>query len=275
MTGNTPSKIAKREKNKAKRYSLRQIGLGLLIARKSSLLLHCTAYPSNLHDSKLFEPVMDEMFDIVCKLHWTKERLTVVIDKGMNAESNYSWIDDHARIHFVTTYSTYFAQELAATPLDHFEPPDIPRNRLLIEDEKSEECLLAYRTSGVYWGKERTVVVTHNPATARKKGYTFSSKLETIRQELLSMQTKVRDQLPQWRKANTIKERYLALCGRLHMPAELFELTSSESKNGLTMNFRKNAYLVSRRQVPFEKNITITDNTDWTTEDIVQASLER
>ena len=54
---------------------------------------------------------MDEMFGIVCGLHKTKERLTVVIDKGMNSEGNFAWIDDHARIHFVTTYSTYFAQE--------------------------------------------------------------------------------------------------------------------------------------------------------------------
>jgi transposase len=275
MAGNTPSEIAKRGKSKAGRHSLRQIGLGLLIARESRLPLHYTVYPGNLHDSKLFESVMDEMFGVVCGLHQTKERLTVIIDKGMNAENNYSWIDDHSRIHFVTTYSTYFAKELAATSLDRFEPPDIPRNRLLIADDKSEECLLAHRTSGLYWGKERTVVVTYNPATARKKEYTFSSKLETIRQELLSMRTKVRDKLPHWRNADTIKERYLALCERLHMPTELYELTFTESESGLVMSFRKDAYLVSRRQSLFGKNIIITDNTDWTTEDIVQASLER
>lgn len=275
MAGDTPSEIAKRGKNKAGRHNLRQIGLGLLIARASKLPLHYTVYPGNLHDSKLFESVMDEMFGIVCGLHQTKERLTVVIDKGMNAEENYAWIDNHTQIHFITTYSTYFAQELAATPLDRFEPPDIPGNRYLIENDQSEECLLAYRTAGAYWGKQRTVVVTYNPATARKKGYTFSSKLETLRQELLSMRTKVRDQQPQWRNANTIKERYLGLCERLHMPTELYELTFTEAQDGLKMSFRKDAYLVSRKQSLFGKNIIITDNTDWTTEDIVQASLDR
>jgi transposase len=275
MAGDTASEIAKRGKNKAGRHNLRQIGLGLLIARGSKLPLHYTVYPGNLHDSKLFEAVMDEMFGIVCGLHQTKERLTVVIDKGMNAEENYTWIDNHTQIHFITTYSTYFAQELAATSLDRFEPPDIPSNRDLIENDKSEDCLLAYRTGGEYWGKQRTVVVTYNPAMARKRDYTFSSKLETIRQELLSMRIKVRDKQAHWRNANTIKERYLGLCERLHMPAELYKLTFAESKDGLNMSFRKNAYLVSRRQSLFGKNIIITDNTDWTTEDIVQANLER
>jgi hypothetical protein len=55
------------------------------------------------------------MFGVVCGLNTTKERLTVVMDKGMNADGHYAWIDEHARIHFITTYSTYFAQELAAT----------------------------------------------------------------------------------------------------------------------------------------------------------------
>jgi transposase len=79
--------------------------------------LHYSVYPGNIHDSKHFEAIMDEMLGIVCGLNTTKVRLTVVIDKGMNADDNYTWIDDHARMHFITTYSTYFSQELAATPL--------------------------------------------------------------------------------------------------------------------------------------------------------------
>lgn len=35
-----------------------------------------------------FEAVMDEMFVIVYGLHKSKERLTVVIDKGMNTEGD-------------------------------------------------------------------------------------------------------------------------------------------------------------------------------------------
>ena len=275
LASDTESNLARRGKSKDGRHHLRQIGLGLLVARDSKLPLYYSAYPGNVHDSKQFEAIMDEMFGIVCGLYKTKERLTVVIDKGMNSEANHAWIDDHARIHFVTTYSTYFAQELATIVLDRFEPVDIAKNKKLVEDGKREDLILAYRSKGEYWGKQRAVVVTHNPATARKQNYNFESKLETIRQELLIMRNKVRDKAPHWKKPEAIQERYLRLCERLHVSSEFYTLRFEHTNDGLSMSFRKDPYRVSRKQAMFGKNIIITDNKDWTTREIVEASLDR
>jgi len=275
LASDTESDLARRGKNKDGRHHLRQIGLGLLVARDSRLPLYYSVYPGNVHDSKQFEAIMDEMFGIVCGLHKTKERLTVVIDKGMNSENNYTWIDDHARIHFVTTYSTYFAQELATTALDRFEPVDTAKNKQLIEDENHEDQLLAYRAKGKYWGKQRAVVVTYTPATARKQNYTFQSKLDTIRQQLLMMRNKVREKAPHWKKQEAIRERYVRLCERLHVSSDFYTIDFEPSKNGLSMSFRKDVYRISRKQAMFGKNIIITDNTDWTTREIVEASLDR
>lgn len=275
LASDTKSDLARRGKSKDGRHHLRQIGLGLLVARDSRLPLYYSVYPGNVHDSKQFEAIMDEMFGIVCGLHKTKERLTVVIDKGMNSESNYAWIDDHARIHFVTTYSTYFSQELATTTLDRFEPVDIAKNKQLIEDGNPEDQLLAYRTKGEYWGKQRAVVVTYTPATARKQNYTFQSKLDTIRQQLLIMRNKVREKAPHWKKHEAIRERYVRLCERLHVSSNFYTLSFEHTKDGLSMSFRKDVYKISRKQAMFGKNIIITDNTDWTTREIVEASLDR
>lgn len=275
LASDTKSDLARRGKSKDGRHHLRQIGLGLLVARDSRLPLYYSVYPGNVHDSKQFEAIMDEMFGIVCGLHKTKERLTVVIDKGMNSESNYAWIDDHARIHFVTTYSTYFSQELATTTLDRFEPVDIAKNKQLIEDGNPEDQLLAYRTKGEYWGKQRAVVVTYTPATARKQNYTFQSKLDTIRQQLLIMRNKVREKAPHWKKHEAIRERYVRLCERLHVSSDFYTLSFEHTKDGLSMSFRKDVYKISRKQAMFGKNIIITDNTDWTTREIVEASLDR
>ena len=275
LASDTQSDLARRGKSKDGRHHLRQIGLGLLVARDSRLPLYYSVYPGNVHDSKQFEAIMGEMFGIVCGLHKTKERLTVVIDKGMNSESNYAWIDDHARIHFVTTYSTYFAQELATTALDRFEPVDIAKNKHLIEDGNPEGQLLAYRTTGEYWGNQRAVVVTYNPATARKQNYTFQSKLETIRQQLLMMRNKVREKAPHWKKHEAIRERYVRLCERLHVSSDFYTIGFEHTKDALSMSFRKDVYRISRKQAIFGKNIIITDNTDWTTREIVEASLDR
>lgn len=275
LASDTPSDLARRGKSKDGRHHLRQIGLGLLVARDSKLPLYYCVYPGNVHDSKQFEAIMDEMFGIVCGLHNTKERLTVVIDKGMNSESNYAWIDEHARIHFVTTYSTYFAQELASTTLERFEPADIEKNKVLLQDGNREDLILAYRSRGEYWGKERTVVVTYNPTTARKQDYTFQSKLETIRQQLLIMRNNVRKKAPHWKNPDAIRERYVRLCERLHVSSEYYTIGFEHNHDGLSMSFRKDPYKISRKQAMFGKNIIITDNTDWTTREIVEASLDR
>jgi transposase len=199
----------------------------------------------------------------------------VVIDKGMNSESNYAWIDEHARIHFVTTYSTYFAQDLATTTLDRFEPLDIAKNQKLLAAGNHEDLILAYRTRGEYWGKERAVVVTYNPATARKQDYTFQSKLETIRQQLLVMRNNVREKAPHWKKPDVIRERYVRLCERLHVSSDYYTLDFEQTNDGLSMSIRKDPYRASRKQAMFGKSIIITDNTDWTTREIVEASLDR
>jgi len=275
MASDTQSDLAKRGKSKEGRHNLRQIGLGLLVARDSRLPLYYNVYPGNLHDSRQFETIMDEMFGIVCGLHKTKERLTVVIDKGMNSDGNYQWIDEHSRIHFITGYSPYFAQELAMTSLDYFEPANTKKNRQLIKEEKHEDRLQVYRTKGEYWGKERTVVVTYNPATARKQTYTLKSKLETIRLELLTMRSKVRQKTPHWRNPKDIKERYLKLCARLHIVSDLYNIAFSQDAEGLSMSFRKNILNIERKQARFGKNIIISDNMDWTTTEIVEANLDR
>jgi len=275
MASDTPSELARRGKSKEGRHNLRQIGLGLLVSRDNRLPLYYSVYPGNVHDSRQFAAIMDEMFGVVCGLNKTKEKLTVVIDKGMNAEGNFSWIDEHARMHFVTTYSTYFAQELALTPLELFEPADTGKNRWLAEQEQEEDLMLVYRTKGEYWGKQRTVVVTYNPVTARKQAYTLDSKLEAIRQELLTMRAKVRNKEPHWRNQEAIQERYLRLCERFYVSSELYALEFSKTAEGLVMSFRKDAVAVERKRTMFGKNIIITDNTDWSTSEIVEASLDR
>ena len=275
MSSQTPSDLAQRGKNKAGKHHLRQIGLGLLVARDSRLPLYYRVYPGNAHDSKLFAAIMDEMFGVVCGLDQTKERLTVVIDKGMNGDDNYAWIDEHARVHFITTYSTYFAQELAATPLQRFEPADTAENRRLREQGRNDDCLLAYRTTGVFWGKERSVIVTYTPASARKQAYTFADKMEALRQELLVMRAKVREQAPHWKDEQAVRQRYLRLCEHLHLSPDLYLLSFTHGPDGLTMSFRKDVYQVGKKEERFGKNIIVTDNTDWPTGEIIEASLAR
>jgi len=103
----------------------------------------------------------------------------------------------------------------------------------------------------------------------------LDSKLETLRQELITMRAKVQKGAPHWRNAETIRERYLRLCERMRLSSDLFVIDLKESGDGLKMSFRKDVYRVERKRALFGKNILITDNTDWTTAEIIEASLDR
>ena len=275
MATQTPSELAKRGHSKEGKHHLRQVGLGLLVEREGGLPLWWCAYPGNLHDSRLFSQVLEEFARVLEGLAGTKERLTLVMDRGMNSEGNYAVIDEHRRIHFVTTYSLYYAPELARVPLSRYSPVGTGKSKKLSREGKEEERLLAHRSSGVFWGKERAVVLTYNPKTARKQEHVFAEKLAQLREELLSMRALVREGAPHWKDAERVKERYARLCERLHIPTHLYEVSLEKTSEGLRMEFKKNQYAVERRQALFGKNMIITDNRDWSTEEIIEASLAR
>lgn len=275
MSSSTDSELCQRGHNKAGRHHLRQLALALLVDRASHLPLYYHVYEGNTHDSKLFRRVIDEMFGIMCGFNQSKQRLTVIFDKGMNSEKAIAAIDDHTRIHFITTYSTYFVEELAGTDLGKFSPLDITKNRRLFAEGKDEDRMLAYRTRMELWGQERTVVVTYNPRTARKRAYTMTRKLETLRDTLIEFRRSYREQRPHWRSSETIQERYHRACEQLHIGAQYYQLEFGDRRRAPEMSFRKDHYQIGKAEALFGKNLIVTDNHDWTTEAIVQLSLDR
>jgi transposase len=269
MASQTPSELAQRGHNKDSKHHLRQVGLALLVDRATALPLYYRAYEGNVHDAALFRRIVDELFGVMCGFNQTKQRLTVVFDKGINSDAALAAIGDQQRIHFITTYSTYFADELAATDLKRFAPL---AGRTGGGDE--EDRKLAFRARAELWGQERTVIVTYNPKSARKKSYTLDQKLETVREALLEYRRLYREQAPQWRSPEALRERYLRLCEQLHIGGQYYELEFT-GRTTPEMGFRKDHYQRAKAEALFGKNIIVTDNHDWTTEEIVQASLDR
>ena len=100
-----------------------------------------------------------------------------MFDKGMNSKENLALIDSRQQTHFITTYSTYFAEHLARPQRQVLYPLDIAKNRQLLADGKEGDRLCAFRTTETLWRRERTVVETFNPVTMRKKLYHLTRKL--------------------------------------------------------------------------------------------------
>ena len=273
LDSKTDSELAKRGKNKQGRDWLRQIGLALLVDRRTKLPLYYREYEGNCHDSKLFGRIMEDVLKSM-RQH-SREDVTIVVDKGMNAEENFAAIDAAGGMGFITTYSPYNEERLIHVDMKKFTPVDTLRNRELAERGREDDRILAWRTEGEYWGANRLVVVTYNPVTAAKQRYAFDEKLLKLGTYLAEVKAKVNKDASGWRNEQTIRTRIAAECKERHLREELYDIRFENTPNGLRMFCHKNDYQIRRRLDWLGKNIIITSRTDWSTEDVVQSSLDR
>lgn len=135
--------------------------------------------------------------------------------------------------------------------------------------------MLAWRTTGQYWGDRRTVVVTFNPRTAAKQRYNFEKKLLRLQEGLFEIRSKVRGGRKKWSTKHQVQQHYKELCDSLYLPKDLYDLDFRTEGQRLQMYFQKNHYRISKHIARFGKNIILTSHHDWSTDDIVKASLDR
>ncbi|ACL03002.1 transposase-like protein [Desulfatibacillum aliphaticivorans] len=275
MASDTESDLAKRGKNKAGRDWLRQVGVALLTSRNRQVPLYYKEYEGNRHDSKVFNRLLSQIAEAMKRSGNEDAHLTLVMDKGMNSPDNMEAIDAHPKVHFITTYSLFFAPELAGIPLERFEPVQSPKNQQRLEKGREQDIQLAYRTSGEYWGRERTVVVTFNPLTASRQRYHFDQKLFKIQEALYEMRPKLRRRDKGWSRPEDVEKRYKQFCDEIHMPADVYDVAFEKDHLGWKMSFRKDYYRISKHIRKFGRNVIVTDHKDWSTDEIVQASLDR
>ncbi len=275
MASTTASELAKRGKNKEGKNWLRQVGLALLVSSDEQLPLYYHEYEGNRHDSKLFLELLGDVVTAMQKRVGPQSSLTIAFDKGMNSLDNMTILDDYDDIHFITSYSTAYAEDLVKIKTDRFVAVDTEKNRKLAEKGREVDQLLAWRTTGEYWGAERSVVVTYNPLTATKQRYNFEKKLLKLQHALFEMQSNVQANSSHWRDKKQVMKRYEEQCGKLYIPRDLYTVELYKKDGKLRMNFRKNHYRLKIYIARFGKNILITDRHDWSTDEIVKLSLDR
>jgi len=274
MATQTKSELAKRGNNKDGKHWLRQIGVALLVSRDNRIPMFYRTYEGNRHDSALFNRLLQEVFSVMDAFGNRERELTLVVDKGMNSEENIQAIDAHSRLHFITTYSSYFAEHLIRVDLSRFEPVEVAKNRILREQGNEDDQVLAWRTTECFWGKPRAVVVTYNPRTAAKQRYNFDKKLLLLHQSLVELRSKVAKN-PYWRSEERVERYYEKTCDQLHLPKDLYDFALEKVMGRQRLAFRKNYYRIGRYIERFGKNIIVTDHLDWSTSDIISASLDR
>ena len=265
----TPSGLAKRGHNKSGKHYLRQVGLALVVQRSNGLPVYYELYPGNQHDASFFRDHLEKIMD---EIGATVKELTIIFDKGMNSQQAIEGIDKKKGLHFITSYSPYFAQELAGIPLKRFKPLACEANKD-IKEEKNK--ILFYETSAPFWGQKRKIVIIFNPKTFRKKRYDLKEKIQKVREELFELRRKHREGDHHWRKPESVRSYYQRLCESLHICKDVFELSFYKEEGHPAMSFKLNRYQMENSLRRFAKTILITDHKTWAPEEIYQAYMDR
>ena len=264
-TFNERSTLAQRGKSKEGRKALRIVGLALLVSADGHVpLLHRT-YPGNQADAPTFRSLTDSLIARYRELTDGAEHVTLVFDKGNNAQDNLESIED-SPYHFIGSL----------VPTQHPALLAIAKKRFHSLEAEGLPGVSAYRTSREVFGVERTVLVTYNENL-------FVAQSRTLLREIAKRQTHLRElqlKLKRWHRGEIRRGKPPSVAGATkkvqgwlkarHMK-DLFVVTVEE-RDGLpwvTYRFDQRAW--SRLQKTLlGKTLLFTDNEAWSDAEIVR-----
>lgn len=263
-TFNTRSALAQRGHSKEGRKALRIVGLALLVSADFHVpLLHHT-YPGNQTDAPTFRSLTDALVARYRELASGTEHVTLVFDKGNNAEDNLETVE-HSPYHFIGSL----------VPTQHPALLAVPAKQYRSLEEEGLPGVSAYRTRYPVFGVERTVLVTHNENL-------FVAQAQTLLREIAKRQQHLRElqaQLARWQhgtlrgKPPTVAGVRKKVDGWLkarHMQ-ELFTVNVEEKRGlpALRYRFEHRAWQQLQNRL-LGKTLIFTDNDAWSDAEIVR-----
>ena len=160
------SRLARTGHNKDCHHHLKQVGLAVCVEKEWGIPLFHRLYRGNSHDSKTFSELIGDLIRQMTGAFGQVEDLVLVLDKGNNSPDNFRAM--HGTISWVGSLVPSQYPDLLATPIEQYSGR--------MDD-------LAYlRCQRQVMGIDCALVVTHNPALARKQEHSLQNgigKLES------------------------------------------------------------------------------------------------
>ena len=261
--------MAKRGKNKQGRGDLRQVNYALFCSRKDHLPLYFDVFEGNRHDSKEFGIIIEKFFQAFEHRKPAVDGITIVFDKGNNSYENVNRFISDSNYHFVGSVKPDDHKDLALVSNNdtRFAPLSDPR----LKEVK------AFRTNKEIYGKELTVVVTFNNNLYTSQVKSINNEINKCLDKLGELSGKLADRsaglITKGKKptVESVKGQVISILSGQHMK-KLIETTVLEHKEIPTLTYSLNSKAYAQLADTYlGKNVIITDNHNWSTEDIILA----
>ena len=247
--------LPQRGHNKQGRHDLRQLGLALVVDQTTQLPLAHVLYEGARSDMRTFAAFLKPVRERLHALTLQPQQLTLVFDAGASSQANLEKLEAGVD-HYVTAVRPSYQPALLAEAVDHLEEVILSGGAVV----------RAWRTMRKIAGKERDTVVVFSPQL-------YAGQLRGLHQQL----ARCREQLDELgiRPHGTpeaVRRRLAQICGRQYLRTLVrYEVQSNE--RGVT-EVRTWSDLVEYQRLTqryFGLRVLITDRSQWTTAQIVEA----
>jgi transposase len=260
-SGNDRCSLAQRGHSKQKRFALRQFSLALLVTRDGQIPLYTDVYEGNMVDATRFPASLTAIRQRVEGLVGQLEDLTLVYDKGNNSKANQALVD-HLPVHYVASLVPTQHPELSAIPTTAYTP--LETGPLATRP--------VYRCRRLLWGAERTVVLFISAQLRRGQIRGLQQQLTKRLAALWQWQQRLAKPHSGPRTPASAQKQVAALLPGQYIP-HVLKITYDGQRSGaqrLAWEIDQAALDQLETEV-FGKRLLITDQHEWTTEEIILA----
>ena len=166
----TPNSLSQFGKNKEGRDDKRQVGLQMAVLRDLGIPIFHGVYCGHNQDASLFPTAIHKLVERYHEVAGKTESLVMIFDKGNNSKDNFDILKGQdVPIDFVGTLTPSQHPDLLSISVDRYA--------------QSFGQFQIHRTSKKVFGEERTIVLTYNPATAKRKDRIFEFQMARTMKE--------------------------------------------------------------------------------------------
>jgi transposase len=162
------SALARTCHSKDSKNHLNHVGLLMAVEKKHRIPLLSQVYQANRHDSRVFSHILADLVTSLRKLCGADSDLVIVLDKGNNSKENFAAM--HGLVSWVG----------ALVPSHHKDLINLDLSRY----HGFWKDLRYHRSTKTIMGMECAVVLTYNPATARKQTHSLHRGIDKLKDEI-------------------------------------------------------------------------------------------
>lgn len=254
-SGNDKNTLAKRGRNKQKRYDLRQCSLAVITSKELGIPLFSHVYEGNMNDQTEFKKYMKLLKERMPDC--SPEEVTLVFDGGSNTKENLNSLS----MHYICSFSLSYCKELYQVPLSDYEKVHVNGREIK-----------AFRTTENIWGQERECILTFSQSLYDGQLKELELSLKKASQGIEELNKKIQNPKSRISKEKENLQKKVDRILKNKYSKKIIETKLSAEKVEYKIKEEEKTSIID---CYFGKKLTITDQTEWHTEDILATYYEQ